>query len=68
MKMPDACMQGSGNLYHLALALDHQKKYKAALVSAEQGLKYDANPELERLLRSECERLFKLVSPSKPKP
>jgi len=56
-------------LYHLALALDHQKKYKAALVSAEQGLKYtDANPELERLLRSECARLFKLVSPSKPKP
>ena len=48
--------------YHLALAQDHQKKYKDALASVEEALKHvSANPELEKLASGERERLLKLT-------
>jgi tetratricopeptide (TPR) repeat protein len=48
--------------YHLALAQDHQKKYKEGLASIEEALKYvSSNPDLAKLAASERERLVKLT-------
>jgi len=49
--------------YHLALAQDHRKKYIAALASVEQALqRSSSNPELQRMVESEHERLTALAS------
>ncbi len=48
--------------YHLALAQDHQKKYKEGLASVEEALKYvSSNPDLAKLAAGERERLVKLT-------
>jgi tetratricopeptide (TPR) repeat protein len=48
--------------YHLALAQDHQKKYKEGLASVEEALKQvSSNPDLAKLAASERERLLKLT-------
>lgn len=44
--------------YHLALAQDHRKKYRAALNSVEQAMQLSSgNPQLQRLAEAEHERL-----------
>ncbi len=44
--------------YHLALAQDHRKRYRAALNSVEQALQLaSSNPQLQRLAEAEHERL-----------
>ena len=44
--------------YHLALAQDHRKKYRAALYSVEQAMQLaSANPQLQRLAEAEHDRL-----------
>src|SRR5262249_39612210 len=48
--------------YHLALAQDHRKKYKAALNSVDQALQLaSSNPELQKLAEAEHERLAGLT-------
>jgi hypothetical protein len=51
--------------YHLALAQDHRKKYRAALYSVEQAMQLaSANPQLQRLAEAEHDRLNgKLANP-----
>lgn len=50
--------------YHLALALDHQKKYPAALTAANSALKFvGTNADLEKLATGERDRLAKLTGP-----
>lgn len=49
--------------YHLALAQDHRKRYRAALNSVEQALQLaSANPRLQRLAETEHERLNQLTA------
>ena len=44
--------------YHLALAQDHRRKFRAALNSVEQALQLaSANPELQKMAEVEHERL-----------
>jgi len=44
--------------YHLALAQDHRKKFRAALNSVEQALQLaSSNPELQKMAETEHERL-----------
>ena len=48
--------------YHLALAQDHRKKYKAALNSVDEALQLSSsNPELQKLAEAEHERLAGLT-------
>jgi tetratricopeptide (TPR) repeat protein len=48
--------------YHLALAQDHRKRYRAALDSVEQAMQLaSANPRLQRLAETEHERLNRLT-------
>jgi tetratricopeptide (TPR) repeat protein len=55
--------------YHLALALDHRKRYPAALSSVEQALQLaSANPKLQRLAETEHERLNRLTGREKGGP
>jgi tetratricopeptide (TPR) repeat protein len=55
--------------YHLALALDHRKRYPAALSSVEQALQLaSANPKLQRLAETEHERLNQLTGREKGVP
>jgi len=55
--------------YHLALALDHQKKYPAALTAVNSALKYvGANADLEKLATGERDRLTKLAGPAATPP
>lgn len=52
--------------YHLALAQDHRKKYKAALSSVQQALQLSSsNPELQKLAEAEHERLAGLTHGSR---
>lgn len=51
--------------YHLALALDHQKKYPEALNAVNSALKFvGANADLEKLAMGERDRLSKLAGPA----
>jgi tetratricopeptide (TPR) repeat protein len=51
--------------YHLALALDHQKKYPEALTAVNSALKYvGANADLEKLALGERDRLSTLAGPA----
>jgi tetratricopeptide (TPR) repeat protein len=53
------------NWYHLALAQDHQEKYREALASVDKALEYAAsNPDLGKLAAGERERLIKLTAAS----
>jgi tetratricopeptide (TPR) repeat protein len=53
--------------YHLALAQDHRKKYRAALSSVEQALQLaSSNPELQKLAEAEQERLTGLARRAEP--
>jgi tetratricopeptide (TPR) repeat protein len=55
--------------YHLALAQDHQKKYKEALVSVSQAVQNaSANPEIGELAKGEQRRLTTLTGGSTPAP
>lgn len=55
--------------YHLALALDHRKRYPAALSSVEQALQLaSANPKLQRLAETEHDRLNRLTGREKGAP
>lgn len=55
--------------YHLALAQDHRKKYRAARNSVEQALQLaSANPRLQRLAEAEHERLNRLTGPARVAP
>ncbi len=48
--------------YHLTMAQEHQKKYKDALASATDGLRYAASdPDLTNLLQQERTKLNKLM-------
>ena len=48
--------------YHLALAQDHQKKYREALASVEQALRYiGSNADLGKLATDERDRLRQLT-------
>jgi tetratricopeptide (TPR) repeat protein len=51
--------------YHLALALDHQKKYPEALTAVNSALKFvGTNADLEKLATGEHDRLSKLAGPA----
>src|SRR5258708_11627186 len=51
--------------YHLALALDHQKKYPEALTAVNSALKFvGPNADLEKLALGERDRLSKLAGPA----
>ena len=51
--------------YHLALALDHQKKYPEALIAVNSALKFvGPNADLEKLALGERDRLSKLAGPA----
>jgi tetratricopeptide (TPR) repeat protein len=53
--------------YHLALAQDHRKKYRAALSSVGQALQLaSSNPELQKLAEAEQERLTGLARRAEP--
>jgi tetratricopeptide (TPR) repeat protein len=53
--------------YHLALAQDHQGKYREALASVDQALKSaGSTPDLAKLASGERERLLKLTGADAP--
>lgn len=55
--------------YHLALAQDHRKRYRAALNSVEQALQLaSANPRLQRLAETEYDRLNRLAGRAEDAP
>ncbi len=55
--------------YHLALAQDHRKKYRAALNSVEQALQLaSANPRLQQMAEVEHEHLNRLARRDKEAP
>jgi tetratricopeptide (TPR) repeat protein len=55
--------------YHLALALDHQNKYKEALGAVNSALQYaGSNADLEKLAQGERERLSRLTAPGASTP